>query len=265
MVRNQRKPFGRIAPKGCRVSRGRAGAALAALAILFFPTPALACEPILPLMMLFAGPAVLTQSLLGLLVAIGIKCAVFAVLERSLSKPRAVFLMFVANVLTTFIGLFVAAAVAAPALLLALPLMYTFTVAPAGRVRLQTVIPGAAPLGRHGLAGLFTLLLFATYVLFGLAAVQLGQGSPVAYWILKLAYVYAALIISIGLSTLWEEWLIHRLARGAGGPGTYYAPVLHANLAALLVIMGWAAILMLPKRLASPSFLALRLLAALGI
>jgi hypothetical protein len=85
--------------------------------------------------------------------------------------------------------------------------------------------------------------------------VQRQGERPVLYWVLKLAYIYPALAISIGLTTLWEEWLVYRLARGFAPLAPFYPAVLRANLMTLLVLMGAAAVMALPKRLASPDFL----------
>jgi len=71
------------------------------LGFLSLATPALACEPILPLAQLLAGssalgPVLLTRSLVWLLAAIAIKCLAFTCFEKRLSWGKAAWFMFVA-------------------------------------------------------------------------------------------------------------------------------------------------------------------------
>jgi len=109
----------------------------------------------------------------------------------------------------------------------------------------------------HVLAIIFILFYVGSGILFGVA-IKYQSENLILYWILKFLYVYLALIISIGLTVLWEEWVVFKLAkRSKSGVQNFYSAVLKANLVTLLVFMGAAAILMLPKRFASPDFLAL--------
>ncbi len=91
---------------------------------------------------------------------------------------------------------------------------------------------------------------------------MMGQGAILTnrlalYWAIKLAAVYLALIASITLTTIWEEWAIWRLASRPANTA-FFVPVLRSNLYVLLLVMAVAAGLMLPKRLKSPDFLAKR-------
>jgi len=79
---------------------------LVVLAAFAIPNSGFSCEPILPLAQLlggssFAGPMMLTKSLVWLFVAVAIKCFAFVFLERRLSWPKAILFMLVANVLST--------------------------------------------------------------------------------------------------------------------------------------------------------------------
>lgn len=57
---------------------------------------------------------------------------------------------------------------------------------------------------------------------------------------------------------MWEEWVIWRLSANPEGMG-FFATVLRANLYVLLLVMAVPALVILPKRLHSPDFLAHRL------
>ncbi len=96
-----------------------------------------------------------------------------------------------------------------------------------------------------------TGLYLVTFFLFGMAMVALDK-SLFGYWVLKFVSIYVALIISIGLTTLWEEWVVSRLAKKQMPETTFLPAALKANIGALLVGMGYAAVKILPERLQSP-------------
>src|SRR5215469_16138274 len=79
----------------------------------------------------------------------------------------------------------------------------------------------------------------------------------VLYWIVKLAAIFLALLASVALTTVWEEWVIWRLSSRPKGT-EFFAPVLRATLYVVLLVMAVAAAFILPKRLKSPDFLARR-------
>jgi len=56
-------------------------------------------------------------------------------------------------------------------------------------------------------------------------------------------------------TTIWEEWVIWRLSSRPDGKG-FFASVLRTNLYVAVLVMAAPAILILPKRLNSPDFLA---------
>ncbi len=79
----------------------------------------------------------------------------------------------------------------------------------------------------------------------------------VLYWIIKLAAIFLALFASMTLTTVWEEWVIWRLSPQPDGT-SFFASALRANLYVLVLVMLVPAVLILPKRLHSPDFLAKR-------
>ena len=102
-----------------------------------------------------------------------------------------------------------------------------------------------------------TGLMIVSCILFMAGRGALDAQHHALYWILKLAAIFAALLASITLTAIWEEWVIWRLSSHPDGTG-FFAGVLRANLYVLLLIMIVPAVLILPKRLHSPDFTAHR-------
>jgi hypothetical protein len=220
----------------------------------FWPYAAYACQPVGPLVMLLGSPHFIMGSVIGFIGAVGIKCGAFAFFEDSLPTWHAIRLMFLANIVTTGIGLWVAFALMTPFALFALLLVCALTVSPAQHLYIQGQTPWLTRLGPHTLALILSLLFLASYVLFFVAA-RTHNDNPTLYWILKLAAIYPVLAISIGLTTLWEAWLVSLWVGTSTPARSFYPAVLRANLVTLVVLMGAAAGMALPKRLASPDFL----------
>src|SRR5208283_6116114 len=77
------------------------------------------------------------------------------------------------------------------------------------------------------------------------------------YWSIKILAIFLALLASVTLTTVWEEWVIWRLSSRPDGAG-FFGTVLRTNLYVLVLVMAVPAVLILPKRLRSPDFLAKR-------
>lgn len=226
-----------------------AGIALAAAPAVY------ACEPILPFMQVVGGPALLTHSWIVLGAAVLGKSLLFAVLEKRLPAAKAVLLMVAGNVLTTFVGLLAAAMIGSGGTwLFGLPIVWALCWLPCRRA--------VAVSSRRWISRMpASLLSFAMTAAFALSCFLFiaARGAIVAdqlalYWTIKLIAIYLALLPSILLSAFWEEWVIWRSLR-LPAEVTFTAPVLRANLYVLLVVMLFAAGVMLPKRLMSPDFL----------
>ncbi len=97
--------------------------------------------------------------------------------------------------------------------------------------------------------------MILSLVLFTAANNIVNTGMNIIYWTLKLTYIAIAFVISIGITTIYEEWIISRMHKPQVGKPHYFMSVFSANLMAFLLSGGIAAVYMLPKRLASPSFL----------
>ena len=230
--------------------------AFAVFLVCFGASPARACEPILPLAQAFSGTLISAGSLTMLGAAVALKAAAFVYFERRLRWHQAVAFMIVANVVSTFIGIGLSVSAAVPMPLFFLPIVYVLSVIPARR--LVTYYPGKClRIKSHRIiAVIMTLLYFLTWVFFGLAQGVIAANEPLAsYWLLKFLWIYAALLVSIGLTTLWEEWVIAGLAARSFKETSWHASVLKANLVTFFVVMLYAAIRMLPARLHSSDFL----------
>ena len=91
---------------------------------------------------------------------------------------------------------------------------------------------------------------------------MVGQGAIrnhqlTLYWIVKLIAIFLALLASVTLTTVWEEWVVWRLSSRPEGKG-FFVSVLRTNLYVLVLVMVVPVALILPKRLRSPDFLAKR-------
>lgn len=220
--------------------------------LLVVPSIAHACEPIAVFTVL-AGPALLGFSLTVLLSVIAVKCFSFALLERRIPFGWGILAMFLANVVSTLVGIFLALpGLGMLLILMSLPVMAS-VLAPTKRFAILL-------LGIQEKKA-FTLLvpvlggMILSVILFIAANSVVNTGMNTVYWTLKLAYIAVAFVISIGVTTIYEEWIISKIYRPQAGKPHYFMSVFSANLMAFLLSGGIAAAYMLPKRLASPSFL----------
>ena len=231
---------------------------------------AVACEPILPLVTLFGSPYLALESGVWLLVAVGVKCALYAFLEKGAPRRSSAAKMFVANIVSTLGGVVVSAFVfGIPVIFfVSLPVVGILSVMPARRllIHLRRSEPSRVSVGLVSAA--FPIAMLVTTWLFVGAERALGSlsdmgrviGVPltsepnlVRYWILKYLMVTLALLVSIVLSASWEEAVVARLGRADAPP--FSEAVFRANFLTVGLVMFAAAIRMLPARLAAPHFL----------
>jgi hypothetical protein len=212
-----------------------------------------ACEPVIPLAIALGGPLLLGRSLVMLGAAVLLKCALFAVFQKEISFPLAVLFMFLGNILSTIGGLLVGVMMASPgAVVLLLPIVFLLCWLPARRV--QTIIPRWR-LRSYAAALIMTVGLLVSLILFVFAQTAAAAFHLVLYWIIKLVAVYVAIIISMALSALWEEWVIWKMSRRPADDNGFIKPVVRANLYTMLAVMLYGAILMMPARMKSNDFL----------
>ena len=222
------------------------------LCFLAVPHVAFACEPIIPLTILFGAPV---YSLFGIVI---LKAVGFACIEkRSIPVFKSALFVVAANLFSSLIGILLTISAAAPtSFFFVLPFVYGVSITPAKR--LVQLNRGGKFTGRspYALAAVIAGLYFLTFVLFGISQTQLDSsltgGSLTCYWSLKFLYVVIALTISICLTTLWEEWVIVKLSRSKSN---FILSVLKVNLVSFLLIMGILAAIALPKRFHSDNFL----------
>ena len=102
-----------------------------------------------------------------------------------------------------------------------------------------------------------TIALLASCILFMAGQSAISTHQLMLYWTIKLAAIFMALLASVTLTTVWEEWVIWRLSSRPANIG-FFGSVLRTNLYVLVLVMAVPALLILPKRLKSPDFLAKR-------
>jgi len=229
--------------------------AVAAL-VLIMADRAHACEPVVPFIMCVAPTLALGGSLLMLAVAVVVKCGLFAIFERRLPRLRAAWRMFLGNLLTSFIGVLVAAMIGSgPVWLVGVPVVFLLCWLPARRLVqvaplawLAHVVPGL-------LAFIMTLAMLASCVLFGIGQVAISTHQLALYWVIKVAAIFLALAASVTLTTVWEEWVVWRLSSRPEGTA-FFASVLRTNLYVLVLVLAVPAVIIFPRRLKSPDFLA---------
>jgi hypothetical protein len=201
----------------------------------------------------------LSGSILVLVAAVVVKSALFAVFERRLPRLRAAWRMFLGNLLTSFVGLLVAVMIASGAgiWIVGVPLVCFLCWLPSRRLVEAAPLGWLARVSPMGIAAIMTTALVASCILFlaGRGAIETHQLA--LYWTIKLVAIFLALLASVTLTTVWEEWVIWRLSSRPEGTG-FFASVLRTNLYVLVLVMAVPAALILPKRLHSPDFLARR-------
>ena len=221
--------------------------------------PAFACEPVLPFIQVMAPALALSRSALVLIIAVSVKSVLCALFERRLPRVQAAWRMLLGNVLTTFVGVLVAAMIASgPGVwMIGVPLVCLLCWQPSRRLVKAAPLRWLARRSALGLAGMMTVPLLASCVLLGFSREAIETHQLMLYWTIKLTAIFLALLASVTLTTIWEEWVIWRLSSRPDGPG-FFEPALRANLYVLVLVMAIPAVLILPKRLKSPNFLAKR-------
>ena len=221
--------------------------------------PTLACEPVVPFMQVMVPTLALSGSLLVLAAAVVLKSVLFAFFERRLTRVRAAWRMLLGNVLTSFIGLLVAVMIASSPVgwLFGAPVVILLCWLPARRLVTAAPLTWLARRSPAAFATGMTGAMLVSCVLFMVGRGVLEAHYLALYWVIKLAAILVALLASITLTAIWEEWIIWRLSSRPEGKG-FFPTVLRANLYVLLLVMAVPAALILPKRLHSPDFLAHR-------
>lgn len=241
-------------------------------AVLAFPYEGECCEPVLPLAQLLAGgtlagPLFISRSLLLLGAAVAIKSATFVFFERRLSPTRAVKYMVLANVLSTIPGVIIAAFTASntPLVLAGFIVVSVLGHLVGRRLELLGKTANKPPISGLGAAVGFMLFFYLSMVLYYIAGKALDSGSYVEYWFFKFFFVTMVAGTGILISTVLEEGVIANLARGVHGNISFYKSVWRSNYVTLCFILLVAALQTLPRRIASPHFLASWLQSLLAI
>jgi len=226
---------------------------------LIVARPALACEPVVPFIQVMVPALALSGSVLVLAGAVAVKSVLFAVFEWRLPPLRAAWRMFLGNVLTSLVGLLVAVMIASGAgiWLIGVPVACFLCWLPSRRLVKVAPLAWLARTPPANLAVIMTSALVASCFLFMAGQGAIRTHQLMLYWMTKLIAIFLALLASVTLTTVWEEWVIWRLSSRPEGAG-FFGSVLRTNLYVLILVMAVPAVLILPRRLKSPDFLAKR-------
>ena len=232
---------------------------LALILMALAAKPTLACEPVVPFMQVMVPALALSGSILVLTAAVVLKSVLFALFEPRLPRLRAAWRMLLGNVLTSFVGLLVAVMIASSPVgwSFGAPVVILLCWLPARRLVKAAPLAWLARRSPAALATGMTSAMLVSCILFMVGRGALETHEHALYWIIKLAAILIALLASIMLTAIWEEWIIWRLSSRPEGKG-FFPAVLRANLYVLLLVMAVPAAIILPKRLHSPDFLVHR-------
>ena len=227
--------------------------------------PAFACEPVVPFMQVMVPALALSGSILVLAATVVVKSALFAVFERCLPPLRAAWRMFLGNVLTSFVGLLVAVMIASSAGIwfIGVPLVCFLCWLLSRRLVKLAPVAWLARTPPGNLAIIMTGALLASCVLFTAGQGAIRTHQLVLYWITKLVAIFWLCSQASRSPQSGKNGSSGASARAPEGTG-FFATVFRTNLYVLVLVMAVPAVLILPKRLKSPDFLAKRPSAAVA-
>lgn len=238
------------------VEHRSAWTALVVGCVLFIglPLTAAACEPVVQLAILWGGPGAFTLISLGATVLV--KCVAFAALERGLAWHEAIGLLFIGNLYTTVIGTAIGISMSMPGMFIFVaPVLYAVSFRPAERFISGSGLVWASRLKPAYVVNAMAACLFASSILFMLSAGAHHSDRYTEYWLLKLGYIVFGLVIGIGLTAMWEEHVVAKLAAKTHPDRSYFPSVFRANYITFGVILLVLAAVNLPKRFGKPGFL----------
>ncbi|MBI5805999.1 hypothetical protein HZA73_08130 [candidate division TA06 bacterium] len=223
-----------------------------ALAFIFLPSTCFAYEPIMSVAVLYSGSAILgtfiLNSAIGLIIAVVIKGIVFY-WKSDFKSIRTILFIIIAFIYSTFIGwLLSMTLITFKFIVLVFPLLLI----PANNMQNYKIFK------RFGIIPNVVVLFFLTVgsaFIFN-AADKVHESSLLGYWLLKIICSTIAVSLSYFISVVCEDGLISYLyEKKYKTKKSFLKPVIWANAAVFIVVMGIGAALALPKRFASPNSL----------
>jgi hypothetical protein len=192
--------------------------------------------------------AFILNSAIGLLIAVVLKCIVFYWKSDSKSIRTIVYLItaiiysaFIGMLLSTTLSTFKFIVLLFPVLLIPANNMQNYKIFKRFGIFLNVVV-------------LFFLIVGSSFIFN--AADKVHDSSLLGYWSLKILCTTIAVSLSIFISVVCEDGLISYLyEKKYKTKKSFLEPVIWANAAVLLVVMGLGAAVALSKRLALPDFL----------
>jgi MFS family permease len=210
-------------------------------------------EPIVPLMILFAGPSLLGVVFggVGFFIVVAIKIGVFF-WKSDFRSVHVIWYILVANIFSTFIGLVVSAMFSSSfAFLPGVVILYFIFLIPGRRLR---QFRSFQRFSTWSIAFWLLIVTGITVFVFGLMAGYYDM--PYIYWPLKILMATLGITISLIISVLYEEAIIAELyKRQFKKTKSFVQPVLWGNIIGLALFALIGAAIALPQRLRSPDFL----------
>jgi len=217
------------------------------------------CTPIM-VGLFFLGPTLFgslaLSSVVGIFLAVIIKIIVFLIVSDYRSI-HVVWMMIIANVVSTAIGIGIALSSTVPIMLIVtLPIAFVCFLPVAMNFHRHKIMMKSKPVN---IAIMLTVILFVNIILYAVAQGTLDfSGSMVIYWILKILASILAMGLTLLFSVVLEEAVIAAMYKKITkdtSDKNFLKPVLWANIIAFLIVFGLAAAKSLPMRLRTPGFL----------
>lgn len=243
-----------------KTAAGKLGAKYFILPAIFFSLAVqiYGCEPVVPLGQIALFPGAIAKSLYLLIATVLLKSIAFAFLEKTLVWWKAILFIFLANIFSTIIGVTSVIPLSIPAFLPVFILTFFLSIIP-GRELAQRYFSGKNQRSTaYAIAGLLTLVSFASMISFIFAKEAIETERFEAYWAAKIVCVYLGLIFGIIITIFYEEWFVSRLAKRRDKPTPFLTSVTRANLIALLFMMIVTAIIVIPEKLQNHDYGILR-------
>lgn len=239
----------------------------AAAVIVCANLPASACTPVPVVGILLAGSTpfagFVTGTVVGLLVVVAIKCAIFARFA-GYGIRRGLVDMFVANIVSTMPGLILGGLIASSSgIFIGLAITGCVLSIVAARVFAKGAATQYPSATARSLAFLTCGAMFGCFILTSMALmyspwdIMQDRTTALAYWAVKTLGVFLGLGAAIAVSVVFEGAVIFRAHRKDEDFPHRRAldAVVKANLGVFLLASVAGALMSLPERLSTPGFL----------
>lgn len=219
------------------------------------PTTLLACEPIPWMLYVYMGPtvsgAMIFLSIAALAIVVAIKSSLFALMLPG-GRSRAFFVMVIANVASTVLGIFHGMVFGWPAL--GVMIIFISSIIVGDFLAKIKLVPHAMFLSTGFLLGVVSVVLVVSSAIIMHHAQSIAHEGTLYFLTIKAGALFLALLCSIALTTGWEGIVAIRLIPDRP-PGEVFLAIVKANLWTFFGIFLIGALIALPIRMSRPNFL----------